>query len=272
MSKHHQYYKILRADMNHQGIQYEYDISMCVPTGMYFCRLNSIPRWIDLYEDNEVIAEVHFLPQSHVEHLSAHKSRVDWFELRNPVPIWKFVRRYFEPIDLLVRSPFSIRYIKSPSVTLQFFAIEEDPHSLACIEAPNPDVCELAVAKNGLCIQYVPYHTIDLYRIAVEQNGLALSLVKEEFWKNEIYQKKMEGLCLLAVKQNGFALQFVRRQTQEICEAAVAQNGYAIAFVLPQFKTPEVCRLAWKQNSQTLGLTRPDFQRAVMKRREILLH
>lgn len=266
VSGHHKFYKILRAGLNHQGVQYMYDISMCVVSGVYFCPLLSIPRWLDLYEDNEYIAELHLLPQSRVERLGPHKLRTDWFILRNPVPIPKFVKRYFEPIDLLSRSPFLIRYIEAPSTTLQFFAIEENPRSLACIKAPNPDVCALAVAKSGLCIQFVPFPTIDLYRIAVAQNGLALALVQEKFWELPLYKKEMREICLAAVAQNGFALQFVRTQTEEICAAACKQTGYALTLVQPEFRTPEVCRIAWKENWRALDFATDIFKRAVERR------
>ncbi len=266
ISGHHRFYKILRSDLNHQSVQYVYDISMCVPGGVYFCPLRSIPRWLDLYEENEVVAELHLLPQSHVERLSPHKLRTDWFILRKPVPIPKFVRRYFEPLDLLQRSPFLIRYIEAPSTTLQFFAVEENPHALSCISKPNPDICALAVAKNGLCIQYVPYPTIDLYRVAVAQNGFALALVKEVFWTEPLYRNEIAELCLTAVKENGFALQFVRKQTEELCAAAVAQNGYALIHVWPEFKTPEVCRIAWKENWRALKFATESFQRIAARR------
>lgn len=268
---HHKFYKILRAGLNHQGVQYAYDISMCVVSGVYFCPLLSIPRWLDLYEDNEFVAEIHFLPQSHIKRLGPHKLCTDWFILRNPVPIPKFVKRYFEPMDLLSRSPFLIRYMEAPSLTLQFYAIEENPRALACIKAPNPDVCALAVAKNGLCIQYAPYPTIDLYRVAVAQNGLALALVREQFWNESLYEKEMREICLTAVTQNGFALQFVRTQTEEICLAAVAQNGYALEIVRPEMRTPGVCRIAWKENWRALEFATGAFNRAVERRREFHL-
>jgi hypothetical protein len=268
---HHKWYKILRREMNHQGVQYVYDISMCVPTGIYFCPLQSIPRWLDLYEDNETIAEVHFLPQSYVEHLSPHKSRVDWFILRNPVPIPRFIKRYFQPMDLLSRSPFLIRYMEKPPAVLQFYAVEEDPHSLQHIQTPLLEVCELAVRKNPFTLSHIHYHSTDIYRIAVRQNGLALGCVQEKFWTDDVYQKGMAEISLLAVQQNGFALQFVRNQTAEICEAAVSQNGYAILYVKPELKTPEVCRRAWKQNFRALELTTDSFQR-IAARRNIVIH
>ncbi len=268
--EHHKYYKILREGMYHQGIQYTLDISACIPGGMYFCRIQDIPWWLDLYEDNAFIAEVHFLPQSNVERIGLRKFRVDWCILRNSVPIPKFVKRYFEPLDLLKRSPFLIRYIEAPSLVLQFYAVEEDPHSLGCIHIPHPDVCLLAVRKNGLCIRYVPYPTIDLYKIAVAQNGLALGHIEEKFWNSELYEREMAYLSLVAVKENGFALQFVRTQTEEICKAAVGQNGYALIYVKPEFKTPEVCRIAWKQNSRALGFATDRFQKVATRRRLIL--
>jgi hypothetical protein len=270
MAEHHKYYKILREGMCHQGFQYALDISACIPGGMYFCRLQDIPWWLDLYEDNAFIAEVHFLPQSNVERIGLRKFRVDWCILRNSVPIPKFVKRYFEPQDLLRRSPFLIRYIEAPSLILQFYAVEEDPHSIEYIGTPHADVCDLAVQKNGLCIRYLRYHTLDLYKIAVAQNGLALVYVKEEFWTLAMYKEAIVELCLTAVSENGLALQFVRTQTEEICKAAVGQNGYALIYVKPEFKTPEVCRIAWKENSRTLDFATDAFQKFAGKRRFIL--
>lgn len=232
---------------------------MHVPTGMYFCRLAAVPRWLDLYEDNETVAEVHLLPQSRVEHLSPHKSRTDWFELRRPTPIPKFIRRFFEPMDVLKHSPFLIRYIENPSPILQFFAVEENPFALGCIKTPKAAVCELALKKNGLALRYVPYHSMDFYHIAIPQNGLALGCVEEKYWTQPLYKKDMEELCFAAVRQNGLALQFVRQQTEEICRVAVAQNGYALEMVWPEFKTIEVCRIAWKENSRSLEFSRTGF-------------
>lgn len=272
-SAHHKWFKILRKGLEHQGVQYLYDVSMCVPTGMYFCRREAVPRWLDLYEDNEFVAEVHLLACSNVVHLSPHKSRVDWFELRNPVPIVKFIRRYFEPMDVLKHSPFLIRYMEKPSMTLQFFAVDLNPHALDCIENQMADVCEFALKRNGLCIRYVKYPSIDMYRVAVTKNGNALAYVEEKYWTEPTYKKEIGELCLAAVTKTGLALQFVRAefQTAEICEAAVTQNGYAIAYVLPKFKTPEVCRIAWKENVNALRLTTALFQE-VAARRKIVFH
>jgi hypothetical protein len=269
----HRWFKILRKGLEHQGVQYAYDVSMCVPTGMYFCRREAVPRWLDLYEDNEFVAEVHLLAQSRVEHLSPYKSRVDWFELRNPVPIVKFIRRYFEPMDVLKRSPFLIRYMEKPSMILQFYAIESNPHSLDCIDEQFADVCEFALKRNGLCLRYVNYHSLDLYRVAVAQNGNALAYVEEKYWAEPNYKKGMEEVCLAAVTKTGLALQFVRPefQTAEICCAAVGQNGYALAYVCPHLKTPEVCRIAWKENSRALTLATAAFQE-VAARRKIEIH
>jgi hypothetical protein len=270
-AEHHKWYKILRKEMIHQGVQYSYDISMCVPSGMYFCRLQSIPRWLDLYEDNETIAEVHFLPQSTVEHLGAHKSRIDWFILKNPVPIPRFIKRYFEPIQVLARSPFLIRYMENPSPILQYYAVEENPHALACIKNPKAEVCELAVQKNPFALRYVHFHSIDIYRIAIPKNGLALGCVEEKFWTTPLYEKEMIELSLAAVNENGLALQFVRNQTAEICEAAVSQNGYALPMVWPALRTPEVYRRAWKQNDRALEFASKSF-RDVAERRNIIIH
>jgi hypothetical protein len=268
---YHKWYKILRKDLKHQGVQYAYDVSMCVPTGMYFCRREAVPRWLDLYEDNEFVAEVHLLARSRVEHLSPYKSRVDWFLLRNPVPIVKFIRRYFEPIDVLRRSPFLIRYMEKPTPMLQFYAVESNPHAISCIDEQNADVCELALKRNGLCVQYVKFPTLDLYRIAVRQNGMALAFIEDKFWEDPLYKREMEEISLAAVTKTGLALQFVRNQTAEICCAAVGQNGYALAFVWPALKTAEVCRIAWKENSRALGLATAAFQE-VAGRRKIEIH
>jgi hypothetical protein len=269
----HRWFKILRKELQHQGVQYAYDISMCVPTGMFFCRREAVPRWLDLYEDNEFVAEVHFLAQSRIEHLSPYKSRVDWFLLRNPVPIVKFIRRNFEPLDILRRSPFLIRYMEKPTPILQFYAVESNPHTLSCIDYQYADVCELAVKRNGLCIQYVKFPTLDLYRVAVRQNGMALAFIEGKFWEDTLYKKELEEISLAAVTKTGLALQFVRPefQTAEICCAAVGQNGYALAFVIPALKTPEVCRIAWKENSRALGLATAAFQE-VAARRKIEIH
>ena len=256
--------------MCHQGILYTLDVSACIPGGMYFCRLEDIPWWLDLYEDNAFIAEVHFLPESNVERIGLRKFRVDWCILRNSVPITKFVKQYFEPLDLLKRSPFLIRFIESPSTTLQFYAVEENPHTLSYIQNPKYEVCLLSVQKNPLCIQYVPFHTLDLYKFAAPRNGMILAYIEDKFWNQSLYEKDMLEICIAAVNQNGFALQFVRTQTEEICKVAVAQNGHALSHVWPAFKTPEVCRIAWKQNWHALDLTPRSFQNTAKQRRFIL--
>ena len=267
---HHKYYKILRAGMCHQGYKYQIDISSCCPGGMYFCKLKDIPRWLDLYEDNETIAEVHFLPHSQVETLPGGRMRVDWFVLRNPKPIHKFIRRYWEPRDLIFRSPFLIRYMEQPGQILQFLAVNENPHSVGCIDQLTHETAMDAVKLNGLCIRHLKYQCIEKLTAAVKQNGMALAWANPAFYTYNFYEKEYAKICMIAVKQNGLALRFVKHQTTELCLAAVRQNGYAIIYVWPALKTMDICREAWYQNKRVLDLTTPEFQRIIAQRKFVL--
>ena len=90
------YYKLMRKDEIHNGYQFSSGLhvdpvpwnikSQCSRGGFYFCELKDIPKWIDLYPDNDWVRHVTLPPDARVHHESNGKSKADKIILTGPVP------------------------------------------------------------------------------------------------------------------------------------------------------------------------------------------
>ena len=262
------YYKILRKDRVHHGFKHTLGEFRYCSTGVYFCHLEDIPRWLSIYDDADTIVEVKIPIKATVISLR-NKLKTDWFYLEGPTPIATFLKSFFNLLTVLKQDPFLIRYIPSPRYELQFYAISCNPHTLGCIDRQLHEAVLEALKKNGLALRHVRIQTSEACLTAVKQNGNALGYVTEDICTRRYYRREYEEICAAAVRQTGLALQFVREQTPDLCLTAVEQNGYALQYV--KEKSAKICLTAIYQNSRATQFVPPEIA-AHLRKRSIRVH
>lgn len=239
------YYKVLQKGWKHFTYQYSlgynaYDgkISEETVDGLHFCELLDVPKWVNLYDEPDVICRVKLTPNSHVIQTGKRSFKTDRFELFEPCSIEEFLWKWFNPYGIILKYPQLIRFIRYPNVVLNEDAVKCDGHLLRHVKAGQQyvEVVLAAIKQNPFAIQHCIYQSTELVEEAVRRCGLVIHWIR----------RQTPELCLMAVRQNGLALAGVRNQTPEICFEAVKQNGYALQFVKEQ--TEWICVTAMKQN------------------------
>lgn len=251
----HLFYKILRGDdWTHFGYQYTLGLNIykgpftesSTKDGFFFCLMNDIPKWLQLYDDVSTIVHVDLCDDSKVMRFK-DRLKTDKFILRNPIPVQDFCDQYFNPYYLTYFDPLNLKFCKNQNRYMADDAIERNVHAYAYTEYRTIDLYLKHLSENGFAIKYTKYPMIEVFETAVKQNGLALAYVPLKYRTKE--------LCKLALQQTGLALPFVPEQTDELCELACQQNGYAIQYVKKQ--NAFIVHSACSQNKNVASLCDP---------------
>jgi hypothetical protein len=251
----HLFFKILRGDdWTHFGYQYKLGLNeykgpftdSSTKDGFFFCLMNDIPEWLQLYDDISTITHVDLCPDSRVQRFK-NRLKTDKFILRDPIPVQDFCDTYFSPYYLTYFNPLNLKFCKNQNRFMADDAIERNVHTYAFTEYRTFELLNKHISENGFNIKYTKYPMPEVFDTAVRQNGLALAYVPVKY---RTYER-----CKLAVQQTGLALAFVPEQTEELCEIACKQNGYAIQYVKKQ--TAFIVFYACSQNKHVADLCDP---------------
>lgn len=237
-------YKVLQKGWNHNGFQWilghnvlEKPIVKDSVEGLYLCESVDVLRWINQYEEPDVVCRAELLPQSNVLVCRSGAYKTDRCILSDPTSIEEFIWLWYNPYVIPIVYPYLVKYIRYRKEIHYIDAVHNHGHILKDVPAKeqHQNVVLDAVHQNGLAIQHSVYQPEEYCLEAVRQNGIAIHWIR----------KQTPELCLEAVQQNGLALAGVRKQTPEICFAAVHQNGYALQYVKCQ--TISLCLEAMRQ-------------------------
>lgn len=289
------YYKLLRGCMKHGDHTYKPGINVLsgpfIPNiqeqegGLFLCRFQDIPYWLQIYDDLEFIAPAYLGRTSNVIY-GRRKVKTDFFIMGYPQFLWKFLEDNFNQIEILMRHPCNLRYYRYEQPLLMIEeAVKKEPHALQYALKPSWELCVEVVSKCPGAIRHIRPQNMapEILYAAVCKNGLLLTyMLNQSIRWSHIWETETERICLAAVRQNGLALQFVKHKTLKICEAAVEQNGWALRYV-PQ-QTYDLVRRAYMQNPGISELVDPRFRnlleyavsntgsQRVTWRRQILFH
>jgi hypothetical protein len=235
--------KLLRKDENHHGLQFKTGLNVdiqpwrpqadCAPGGIYFCRLNQLHRWLDLYSDVAWCRWVSIPADAElVDCGDLFKFKANKVILSERVPIEEIIRGYFDIHELYKLNRIAAAFM-DPSDPKCVEAVRNDPSGTVfrTMKHQKPEICLEMVSRDWRLLQYVREQTPEICLAAVKQNNYAIVYVREQ----------TPEICMAAVNNDGYALQYVRVKTQELCDVAVEKTPYAIHYVPTQFKTPDLC-------------------------------
>jgi hypothetical protein len=278
--------KLLRKDEIHHGLQFKTGLNVdnqpwrpqvdCAPGGIYFCRLNQLHRWLDLYNDVAWCRWVSIPADAEVVDCGNKlKFKANKVILSERVPIEEIIREYFDVDKLCKLKPLAAAFM-DPADPKCIEAVRNDPtgNVFRALRRQTPEICLVAVSRNLNLLQYVRVQTPEVCRAAVKQSAYALFWVREptqelctmamENDANAIYytppQFKTPELCMSAVQRQPLLLRCIENQTFDLCMAAVSRDGYALQFVkLPatEPRLPELYAMAVAQHGCALQFVPP---------------
>jgi Domain of unknown function (DUF4116) len=281
--------KLLRKDENHRGLKFKTGLNVdiqswrpqedCSPGGIYFCRLNQLHKWLDLYDDVAWCRWVSIPADAEVVDCGdLLKFKANKVILSERVPVEEIIHEYFDMDELYKLNkiaagfmdpsdPKTLEYVRNEPTGKAFGALKIQPHELSLemvskdyrmlyyVREQTPEICMAAVNNNGEALQYVREQTPEICMTAVAKVGWVLRYVKQKTQelciaaiKSEPYafydvpdEFRTHELCVIAVSQRGHYLFHIKNQTFEMCMAAVSNDGYALKYV--KLPDTEACRL-----------------------------
>ena len=243
-------YKVLTADMNHNGYQYKLGLNALDEPfnpagrkgGFYCCELHDVPSWL-LYKDNlETVCEITFHHDSQI--IYQHKQfKTDKFYIANPMPIHDFLIKHDMWLQTIQTIGKTIKHYKgTKTYELCLEAIRKDGMALEYIKnEQTEELCQMAVKNDGLSLQYVVNQTDSICRNAIINNPKAIRYMKNQ----------TPELCSLAIKL-GAGLDFIQTMTPEICYQAVCMNGNFLKYIPQEKHTPEIRMRAIEQSPEAI--------------------
>ena len=179
-----QYYKVLAADLTHNGLRYKLGLNVDVnefndkecQNGLHFADEKQLAKWLDY---GTHLAFISIPPDARTVHF-ADKSKADRIVIDKIITLadWDM---WDDPIFCM-----SI--------------VQQNGESLKYVKEQTPEICLAAVLQNGYALKHVREQTDEICIAAVRQNGFALKHVREQTPK----------ICITAVARNGFALKYVQ--------------------------------------------------------------
>src|SRR5271155_5484941 len=143
------YYKVLKKNLLHHEHLYQLGLNEdklkfnptgeCDSGGLYFCDLDDVARWIDLYIENEYVAEVKLLEDSLVVK-QQEKYKTNKFVLQNLVLIGDFLETHNLEKKAVLHNGYSIKYVKNQTPELCLIALKLDPGIIIYIKKFNLEI------------------------------------------------------------------------------------------------------------------------------------
>ena len=142
--------------------------------------------------------------------------------------------------EFIANNPYSIKYVKNPSVELQCLVVEKLTSAIRNIKNPSPEAQLAAVSRTGATIKFIKNPTPAAIETALLKSNSNIQYVK----------RIPEDIKRVLVKHNPEALRYLRHPSAELQKEAIMAHPMGIEYC--PIQTNELKEFAVRHNPKSI--------------------